>query len=157
MPNRTAVSNLSHARYQLAVDVIETLQRKGYRAYLVGGCVRDRLLGIAPKDFDVSTDARPGELNALFPDSELVGAHFGVMLVRRSPEIHIEVATFRAEGEYSDGRRPDEVRFVSDPALDAQRRDFTINGLFLDPASGVVHDYVGGQEDIARRVIRRDR
>lgn len=120
----------------------------------MGGCVRDRLLGIVPKDFDVSTDATPAEILSLFPNSSTVGAHFGVVLVRRGSGVEVEVATFRSEGTYADGRRPDEVRFETDPALDAQRRDFTINGLMQDPLSGEVLDAVGGKADLASKIVR---
>jgi poly(A) polymerase len=120
----------------------------------VGGCVRDRLLGIAPKDYDVSTDAPPAEILSLFPQSESVGAHFGVILVTRGSGVQVEAATFRSEGVYEDGRRPEAVHFETDPALDAQRRDFTINGLMQDPLSGEVLDYVGGKSDLERKIVR---
>jgi putative nucleotidyltransferase with HDIG domain len=116
--------------------------------------VRDQLLGTDPKDYDVGTDATPEEILSYFPNSELVGAHFGVILVGRTDGVHVEVATFRSEGAYSDGRRPDRVHFETDPALDAQRRDFTINGLMLDPLSGEVLDYVGGRADLDQRIVR---
>jgi poly(A) polymerase len=125
------------------------LRAAGYQAFFVGGCVRDLLLGRDPKDFDVATDASPEGVLRLFPEAGLVGAHFGVVLVRG-----VEVATFRSDAEYSDGRRPDAVRFVSDPKHDAERRDFTINALFLDPFTGQVLDFVGGREDLAARVVR---
>jgi putative nucleotidyltransferase with HDIG domain len=133
----------------LATEIIVLLRRHGHAAYLVGGCVRDRLLGIQPKDYDVSTDAPPDATMRYFPGSQLVGAQFGVVLVQQ-----VEVATFRSEGHYSDGRRPDEVRFETNPALDAQRRDFTINGLMQDPLSGEVFDFVGGRNDLERKLIR---
>lgn len=147
-------STASEARLVLARHVIETLRGHGHKAYLVGGCVRDRLLGIPPKDYDVATSAPP-ELTAIyFPQAQRVGAHFGVLLVQGDPGIHVEVATFRSEGTYADGRRPDQVHFETDPALDAQRRDFTINGLMEDPLSGEVLDFVGGQRDLQSRVVR---
>jgi poly(A) polymerase len=139
---------------QLAITIIRELRSHGHKAYLVGGCVRDRLLGISPKDYDVSTDATPQELLQLFPKAQTVGAHFGVVLVTGGNGIQVEVATFRSEGTYSDGRRPDAVRFESDPALDAKRRDFTINGLMEDPLSREIFDYVGGQTDLERKTIR---
>jgi poly(A) polymerase len=142
------------ARAALAADLIATLRGRGHKAYLAGGCVRDRLLGVTPKDFDVATDARPDQVVEYFPQARLVGAQFGVVLVGRGDGIQVEVATFRSEGVYSDGRRPDEVRFESNPALDARRRDFTINGLMQDPFSGEVLDYVGGKADLAAKVIR---
>jgi poly(A) polymerase len=138
---------------ELPIALIRHLRALGHKAYLVGGCVRDRLLGIAPKDFDIGTDAKPEQVAAYFPNSELVGAHFGVILVHRDGH-HVEVATFRSEGTYSDGRRPDEVHFETQPALDAARRDFTINGLMEDPLSGEILDFVGGQADLERKMIR---
>ncbi len=137
----------------LAHEVIAKLRAAGQRAYLVGGCVRDLLLGNKPKDYDVATDAKPDRIMDLFPNSGRVGAHFGVVLVRDVFE-QIEVATFRSDQEYTDGRRPDAVHFETDPAQDARRRDFTINGLMLDPDSGEVLDFVGGREDLSHRVIR---
>ena len=137
----------------LARDVIAKLRLAGHRAYLVGGCVRDLLLGVEPQDYDVATDARPDRIMDLFPDSGRVGAHFGVVLVRNVFD-QIEVATFRSDREYSDGRRPDAVHFETDPAQDARRRDFTINGLMMDPDSGELFDFVGGRSDLEHRVIR---
>jgi len=137
----------------LARAVIAKLRSAGHLAYLVGGCVRDLLLGMQPKDYDISTDARPDRIMDLFPNSGRVGAHFGVVLVR-DVFSQVEVATFRSDQEYSDGRRPDAVHFETDPARDAQRRDFTVNGLMMDPDSGEVLDCVGGQADLKRRVIR---
>ena len=146
--------SLSNARETLAIRIIGDLRSRGHKAYLVGGCVRDRLLGVTPKDYDVGTDATPEQILSYFPDSDLVGAHFGVILIGRQNRVHVEVATFRSEGAYSDGRRPSLVRFETDPALDAQRRDFTINGLMLDPLSGETLDYVGGKADLYARLIR---
>ncbi len=140
-------------REELAVGIIRQLRGHGHKAWLVGGCVRDRLLGIQPKDFDVATDAAPAQLTAYFPGALLVGAHFGVVLVQDGPA-QVEVATFRSEGVYSDGRRPDQVRFETEPALDARRRDFTINGLMEDPLTGEIFDYVGGRADLASKTIR---
>ncbi len=141
-------------REVLALDIIRTLQGRGHKALLVGGCVRDRLLGIEPQDFDVSTDATPSEISSYFPGSQQVGAHFGVILVTRPGGVQVEVATFRTEGEYSDGRRPDQVHFERDPELDARRRDFTINALMEDPLSGEIFDFVGGRADLTARRIR---
>ena len=137
----------------LAVAITRELRSHGHTAYLVGGCVRDRLLGIAPKDYDVSTSATPPQILSYFPGSQTVGAHFGVVLVAREAA-HVEVATFRSEGAYADGRHPEQVQFETDPALDAQRRDFTINGLMQDPISGRIFDYVDGQADLAAKLIR---
>jgi poly(A) polymerase len=137
----------------LAESICAELRQHGYRALLVGGCVRDQLLGRPALDFDVATDAPPETLRALFPGADLVGAHFGVVLVRHE-EAQVEVATFRSDEAYSDGRRPDRVRFQRDPREDALRRDFTINGLFLDPATGEVLDYTGGLADLRAGRIR---
>jgi tRNA nucleotidyltransferase/poly(A) polymerase len=137
----------------LARAVIATLRAAGHQAYLVGGCVRDMLLGLAPKDFDVSTDARPDRIMDLFPRSGRVGAHFGVILVR-DVFSQVEVATFRSDCEYLDGRRPTGVHFEQDPRQDVLRRDFTINGLMLEPDSGRVLDYVDGRGDLERRLVR---
>ena len=125
------------------------LKSHGHQALLVGGCVRDQLLGVSPKDFDIATSALPDQIAKLLPQAQLVGAHFGVWLLNG-----VEIATFRSDGVYSDGRRPDDVRFVTDPELDAQRRDFSINGLFQDPLSGEIFDYVGGQADLRLRTVR---
>jgi poly(A) polymerase len=140
-----------------ALAVVRRLREAGHVAYWAGGCVRDLLLGREPKDYDVATDAPPDRVRALFSRTEAVGAAFGVILVRHRRS-QIEVATFRTEGPYLDGRRPSAVHFTT-AQEDAKRRDFTINGLFLDPlAPGAladqVIDYVGGREDLERRVIR---
>ncbi|HEY3839844.1 MAG TPA: CCA tRNA nucleotidyltransferase [Bryobacteraceae bacterium] len=137
----------------LAHRIIAVLRSQGYQALLVGGCVRDLLLGREPKDYDVATDARPDQIAALFPRSGLVGAQFGVVLVREGDAV-VEVATFRSDLDYIDGRRPEGVRFESSPRADALRRDFTINGLFLEPQSGETLDYVGGADDLRQGVIR---
>src|SRR5579863_3172383 len=125
----------------LANGVIAKLRLSGHRAYLVGGCVRDLLLGGKPKDYDVATDARPDRVMSLFPNSGAVGAHFGVVLVRDGLA-QVEVATFRSDNDYTDGRRPNSVQFEQDPRQDVMRRDFTINGLLMDPETGNVLDYV---------------
>src|SRR5215469_13144670 len=117
---------------QLARQIVAKLKSRGYQAYFVGGCVRDLLLGSEPKDYDIATDARPDQINTLFPGSDLVGAHFGVVLVHDSCA-HVEVATFRSDHAYTDGRHPVGVDFESDPRQDVLRRDFTINALLLDP------------------------
>ena len=137
----------------LARQVIVKLRGVGHQAYLVGGCVRDLLLGVKPKDFDVATDARPDRIMDLFPRSGRVGAHFGVVLVRDVFD-QVEVATFRSDHDYLDGRHPEQVRFENDPREDVLRRDFTINGLMMDPDTGRVLDFVDGRGDLARGVIR---
>ena len=137
----------------LARAAIGRLRASGHQAYLVGGCVRDLLLGRTPKDFDVATDAPPERIVALFPNSSCVGAQFGVVLVRDSGA-QVEIATFRSDRQYTDGRRPSAVRFETDPRADVLRRDFTINGLMLDPENGRLLDYVEGRADLERRVVR---
>ena len=179
---------------QFAISIVSTLREHGHQAYLVGGCVRDLLLGREPADYDVATDATPDEVMRIFPETYAVGVQFGVVLVplpenERGPataalnnECHsarsspvrsrtddtveesavcghshkycVEVATFRCDIGYSDGRHPDEVRFSRDPREDVQRRDFTINGLLLDPLTNEVLDFVGGQKDLAAGIIR---
>ena len=142
----------------LANSVIAQLREAGHAAYLVGGCVRDLLLGRVPKDFDVATSAPPPELLRLFPHAIQVGAHFGVVLVHdalvHDVAAHVEIATFRSDLEYLDGRHPEAVRFETDPRQDVLRRDFTINALLLDPVSGEVLDFIGGQEDLKAGIIR---
>jgi len=135
-----------------AIKTITILKKAGYTAYLAGGCVRDRLLHIEPKDFDVATNATPTELGELFHNTQLVGEAFGVTLVRLM-NTQVEVATFRLEWGYTDGRRPDGVSFT-DAQNDAQRRDFTINGLFEDPLDHQIIDHVGGQDDLKEKIIR---
>jgi poly(A) polymerase len=137
----------------LANQVIDRLRAGGHQAFLVGGCVRDLLLGVKPKDFDIATDARPDRIMDLFPRSGRVGAHFGVVLVRDVFD-QVEVATFRSDHDYLDGRHPEQVRFESDPREDVLRRDFTINGLMMDPRTGRVLDFIDGRGDLARGVIR---
>ena len=128
------------------------LRKSGHIAYFAGGCVRDFLLGNDPKDFDVATDAPPARVQQLFRNTQAVGAAFGVILVRLGGS-QIEVATFRAEAGYDDGRHPTHVRFTT-AEEDARRRDFTINGLFFDPVAEKVIDYVGGETDLANRTLR---
>jgi len=137
----------------LARRIIGRLKAAGHQAYLVGGCVRDLLLGQEPQDYDVATEARPEEVVCLFPEAQLVGAHFGVALVRDGGA-EVQVATFRTDHAYSDGRRPEAVEFQTDPRQDVLRRDFTINGLLLDPESGEVLDYVGGRQDLEAGLVR---
>ncbi len=143
---------------EFAIDVVRTLQNAGHTALWAGGCVRDELLGLTPHDYDVATSARPEQLRPLFRKRNEIGAHFGVVQVigPRADDgewLTIEVATFRSDGTYTDGRRPDTVTFSS-PEEDAQRRDFTINGMFFDPLKGELIDYVGGRADLAAKVLR---
>ena len=135
-----------------ATDLARRLKAAGHEALFAGGCVRDRLMGNAPKDFDIATSATPAEVMKMFPGSNEVGAHFGVVIAKHGGH-HVEIATFRTDGSYRDGRRPESVTF-STPQEDAQRRDFTINGLFEEPESGEVIDYVGGLADLEQRTLR---
>ncbi|HUK23196.1 MAG TPA: CCA tRNA nucleotidyltransferase [Terriglobales bacterium] len=157
-----------------AISIVRTLREHGHQAYLVGGCVRDLLLGREQADYDVATGATPEEVMRIFPETYAVGARFGVVLVPESSMVRtsdlnhgghrglgeakepnvVEVATFRADIGYSDGRHPDEVQFTKDPRRDVQRRDFTINGLLLDPLKNEVLDFVGGQKDLQAGIIR---
>jgi tRNA nucleotidyltransferase/poly(A) polymerase len=132
-----------------AFEIVSRLRASDHQAYWVGGCVRDLLLGRTPKDIDVATSATPDEITRLFPGAKSIGASFGVMLLG-----HTEIATFRSEQAYSDGRRPDSVQYETEPRRDAARRDFTINGMFLDPISGEVLDFFGGREDLRNRIVR---
>jgi poly(A) polymerase len=153
--------------FGFAKSIVETLRRRGFQAYLAGGCVRDLLLRREPKDYDVSTDAAPQQVMEIFPDAYAVGAQFGVVLVPAPGGVRdqkptelisksqtVEVATFRSDIGYSDGRHPDQVRFSRDPREDVVRRDFTINGMLLDPGSGEVLDFVGGRKDLEAGMIR---
>jgi poly(A) polymerase len=167
--------------YRAALAIVRVLRDAGHQAYLAGGCVRDLLLGLAPKDYDVATAATPDDVVGLFPRTFAVGAHFGVVLVCTNPkelgapgsshlgtwdeaekDIATEVATFRSDGAYSDGRRPDAVKFSADPREDVLRRDFTINGMLLDPVKleetgdldASVLDFVGGRRDLEKGIVR---
>jgi poly(A) polymerase len=164
---------------QAALQAIRVLREHGHQALWAGGCVRDLLLGIPPKDYDVATSATPNEVMRIFPETYAVGAQFGVVLVplrvlgeaegaaedaenaREDLRGHIEVATFRSDGAYLDGRHPDSVRYTTSPQHDVERRDFTINGLLLDPLSNIPNtpygellDYVEGRRDLDRRIVR---
>ncbi len=138
--------------HQAAVEVATALIERGYEAYFAGGCVRDRLLGGEPDDYDIATSARPEEVRGVFPLAQGVGESFGVMLVRYGGQV-FEIATFRSDGDYADGRRPDEVRFTT-AAEDAMRRDFTINGLFQHPVTDAIVDFVHGEADLRQGIIR---
>jgi poly(A) polymerase len=163
-----------------STTIVQNLRQRGYQAFLVGGCVRDLLLGREPKDYDVATNATPEQVMTIFPETYAVGAQFGVVLVPMaeplaerdvasnvstqnsdrvdlgaSTHAHaVEVATFRSDVGYSDGRHPDEVRFSQDPREDVARRDFTINGMLLDPVRGEVLDFVGGRKDLEAKIVR---
>ena len=135
-----------------ARQIANRLREQGHIAYFAGGCVRDMVRSLPPKDFDIATDAMPDAVQKMFPRTYAVGAHFGVVVVVDN-EMNFEVATFRADGAYVDHRHPVDVRFSS-PEEDAKRRDFTINGMFFDPAKNEVIDFVGGRADIEAKVVR---
>src|SRR5437763_8874076 len=137
---------------EAARKVAARLREDSYIAYFAGGCVRDMVRGLAPKDYDIATDARPEVVQGLFPRTYAVGAHFGVIIVLEN-DFQFEVATFRSDEAYIDGRHPIAVHFSS-PKEDAQRRDFTINGIFYDPVAEEVIDFVGGRADIAAKLVR---
>ncbi len=151
---------------QHATNIVRELRRHGFQAYFAGGCVRDMLLDLTPADYDVATDATPPQVMGIFPETYAVGAQFGVVLVPAPEDVprpatpsehpnYVEVATFRNDGAYSDGRHPDQVRYSRNPREDVQRRDFTINGLLMDPLDdNRVLDFVGGRDDLAVRIIR---
>jgi poly(A) polymerase len=137
---------------ETAREIVHKLRTAGHAAYYAGGCVRDLLSGRPPKDVDIATDARPETVQKLFPRTYAVGAHFGVIVVLENG-FQFEVATFRSDGAYLDGRHPVEVHFAT-AEEDAARRDFTINGMFFDPAKDEVIDFVGGKADLGRRLVR---
>ncbi len=153
---------------QHANEIVRTLRERGHLAYFAGGCVRDLLLARDPADYDVATDATPRQVMQIFPETFAVGEQFGVVLVPvdsfdespvkgsspRTTRKAIEVATFRSDVGYSDGRHPDEVRFSKDPREDVERRDFTINGMMLDPVTNEILDFVGGRADLTAGIIR---
>ncbi len=159
---------MSNAK-QHAAEIVRALRDRGHQAYFAGGCVRDLLLSREPADYDVATDATPRQVMQIFPQTFAVGEQFGVVLVppaepsgatgvlarhgERGKET-VEVATFRSDVGYSDGRHPDEVRFSKDPCEDVQRRDFTINGMMLDPETNETLDFVGGREDLKAGIVR---
>jgi poly(A) polymerase len=153
---------LASEKAKQATRIVQALRKAGHSAFLAGGCVRDLLLGREAADYDVATSATPQQVMSLFPQTYAVGAQFGVVLVPvkhsradgAQDQYAIEVATFRSDGAYSDGRHPDQVQFSRDARLDVQRRDFTINGLLLDPVTGEVLDYVEGRPDLERGLIR---
>ncbi|MFH1615338.1 MAG: CCA tRNA nucleotidyltransferase [Planctomycetota bacterium] len=137
---------------EAALRLIKKLRAEGFEALLAGGCVRDMLLGRAAKDYDIATSAHPSDVCRLFKRTLKVGAKFGVVMVMTG-DIQTEVATFRTDSGYADGRRPDKIKF-SNAREDAHRRDFTINGMFYDPVARKIIDYVGGEKDVKKGVIR---
>lgn len=147
------VIGVMDTKREAATAIVRRLRSEGFQAYLVGGCVRDLVMGRTPQDYDVTTDATPNQVLKLYPDALPVGAQFGVVIVPREAG-NVEVATFRSDGIYADGRHPREVRYAQTAQEDVQRRDFTINGLLYDPVSDQVLDFVGGQADIRARRLR---
>ncbi len=137
-----------------ADEVASALREAGYEAYFAGGCVRDWILGVTPKDYDIVTNATPKQVSKLFRRTVQVGAAFGVVKVLWPKDREYEVATYREDGDYSDGRRPDAVSYSQSKVEDVKRRDFTINGLLMDPRSDAILDYVGGRDDLAARRVR---
>src|SRR3984893_14311118 len=135
-----------------AREIVSRLREGGHVAYFAGGCVRDIVRGETPKDFDIATDATPGVVQKIFARTYAVGAHFGVIVVLENG-FQFEVATFRSDDVYVDGRRPSAVHFSS-PEEDAKRRDFTINGMFFDPLANEVIDFVGGRADLEAKLVR---
>jgi tRNA nucleotidyltransferase (CCA-adding enzyme) len=142
----------SHPQWPLAIKIYRALKQEGHICFFAGGCVRDLVLGVPPKDLDIATDAVPEKVLSLFPKTIEVGKAFGVVRVVDGGHM-VEVATFRLDGNYIDGRHPDQVTY-SDPKSDAERRDFTINALFFDVAEKKIIDYVGGLADIKKRLIK---
>lgn len=135
-----------------SIEILKILRRAGFTAYWAGGCVRDMLLGIRPKDFDIATSARPDDLKKLLEKIHPIGEKYGVVIAEQAGH-HFEIATFRSDSGYSDGRRPDAVLFTN-AEQDALRRDFTINALFYDPIEDKIYDFVGGQEDLKNKLVR---
>ncbi len=154
----TVLHKWNDPRAERAAEVVRRLREAGFQAYFVGGCVRDLLLHRPPADYDVATGALPDAVARLFPGSLLVGAQFGVVLVRKDGQ-EIAIATFRQDNRYLDGRRPESVTYTADPRQDVLRRDFTVNGLLLDPLApgsleDEVLDYVGGRRDLEAGIVR---
>ncbi len=145
-------SPVSTSLAKSARSIVQRLQDAGHTALFAGGCVRDRLMGVEPHDYDIATDARPEQVRKIFPRTVAVGAHFGV-IVALDGSYEFQIATFRNDGQYIDGRRPENVTFAT-PEEDAARRDFTVNGLFFDPIADRLIDYVGGQQDLAAKLLR---
>ncbi len=152
MNGKSKSSMASAAPQEIAGQIVRRLQTAGFSAFWVGGCVRDFLLGREPQDFDIATEARPEQVEKLFPKTIAVGRKFGVMVVVENKQ-QFQIATYRAEEDYQDGRRPEKVVFANAEA-DALRRDFTVNGLFYDPVSNKTHDWVGGQKDLRAKIVR---
>lgn len=141
-----------HPQWPEVIKICQSLKDKGFKAWLAGGCVRDMILGVVPQDFDVVTDALPEEVQKIFPDSLDIGKAFGIIMIPVQ-DYRIEVATFRSDGIYKDGRRPTSVTFAT-AEEDAQRRDFTVNAMFYDPFEKKVQDFVEGQRDLQKKLLR---
>ena len=166
MENQDLSTAMQSDGFAAALHIVESLRARGFEAYFAGGCVRDLLLGIAPKDYDVATSATPEKVLMGFARTFSVGMHFGVVIVcaahkNEGCEVQTEVATFRSDGQYSDGRRPDEVSYSDTAEEDVLRRDFTVNGMLLDPVdltegnlASKVLDYVGGRADLDAKLLR---
>lgn len=144
--------SIQHPHWKKVLKIVETLNTKGFKAWLAGGCVRDALIGRTPKDFDVVTDAKPDEIENLFEKTIAVGKAFGIIKVQIE-DVIVDVATFRSDSLYKDGRHPESIKF-STPEEDALRRDFTINALFYDPLTSQIYDFVKGREDIEKKIVR---
>lgn len=147
----------NHPQYPKVLEVCNLLNKNGYKAWLAGGCVRDYLLGIPAKDFDIATDARPRDVQRIFTGSLDIGEQFGIIMVplkdANNVNFQIEIATFRSDGEYKDGRRPEGVQFTT-PEEDALRRDFTVNAMFYDPLENKLYDFVEGQNDLKLKILK---
>jgi poly(A) polymerase len=147
----------AHSHYPKVLEVCNLLKKNGFKAWLAGGCVRDMLLGIEAKDFDVATDATPRDVQRIFSGSLDIGEQFGIIMVpfkdSNDESFQIEIATFRTDGEYKDGRRPEDVKFAT-PEEDALRRDFTVNAMFYDPLENKLYDYVEGQKDLKLKILK---
>src|SRR5204863_4745644 len=148
----TVIAMEASSMKEAARRIVERLRGEGHIAYFAGGCVRDIVRRMTPKDYDVATSAAPETVQKIFPRTHAVGAHFGVIIVLEN-DFQFEVATFRSDDAYIDGRHPSAVHFSS-PEEDAQRRDFTINGMFYDPVADNVIDFVGGRADIDAKLVR---
>src|ERR1700674_4260730 len=149
---RTSARQPGKSLRETATAIVKRLQDAGFAAFWVGGCVRDFLLGREPGDYDIVTSALPEQIEKRFPHTIPVGRKFGVIVVVEARH-QFQVATFRAEADYRDGRHPERVVF-GDAVRDAQRRDFTVNGLFFDPARKELHDWVGGEADLRAKMVR---
>ncbi len=152
MNNKVNLDSRKNQLKETAIGIVKRLRKNGFSALFAGGCVRDMLMGIVPEDYDIATDARPDDIINIFKRTVPIGIHFGVVLVMEN-DFEFEVATFRSDGTYSDGRHPDTVTFC-DARGDALRRDFTINGMFYDPIEDKHFDYVGGEDDLKACLIR---